>query len=1376
MALTTRRAARAGAAIALYSDDESWQPPTDSTEPSTSGEDEDGAGEDINDPRLRRKLIDSDSEDVEERRTKKKKKKKKRRQASNDDTDERLEGEGADKYKATTATRRRVIDDGGDDDDDDDEAIQHKKKETRRRRVIDDEEEEGDDEEEATQHMENETRRRRVIDDDDEEAVQLKEKEKQRRRVIEDDDEEEAVQHVENETRRRRVIDDDEEEEAVQHKEKEKQRRVIEDDDDDDDDDDDRVAQPEAVPTPSQRTNATPSQRTKVTPRRDLKRKREFRSRLEELADARRTSATQRLRFDFSDGDQGDDSDDNLDGKISDDDDDEWLVDTDDEYEAIFQQEEDHEASDGLNESEAKAAEAAATAATDGDLVRCSCGARSEDDQRPSKLVDIMVQCTRCSTWQHAACAGFEDAADAANADDYVCYRCISHIVPPSVKSRRTDVAKTLRAVEIVASPAGAGGQAGKAASDEAAVLATAAAMRSTFSNLKDVAGKNFEVCRRQGVRLALQASAETAEAPAALKALLSGAGASNAGADAADVINEVCSSATARRQGSSKRDVRTPCLLAAIGQGRDQAAALLLEAMGTRRAAKALSAASKASGELARDLFGYITLVHACSTYGNPRCLSLCLAASKPLPVTKSHGTASTPSEVDGTTPLMRALEAPTSRVGCDVCVDLLLVHLKEADAKHVMNHRDHQGQLAAHYATDSAVRIASLVAAYPDSTMCRDTATGAFPLHHAAASGSADGAKAWLAAGADVCAVDRTNGWPALLYADFATGSVSDRVGALDALLRHRTEEQLRLLGKLLADSTLCSKSCSKPIRRLLSAVAEIPRHYDALNGWFGRSGASNCRGASPLSFLWTASLADGRRVLSITNRRNILTSMLSEVRNETWPEAVARDAVAGMLDDDRAELVLCLTNPVARSSRMMDFGPAQMPRGRLWPELVNLCKSDLFFATPEAFVAIPLWEKTQFEGEEARGPGMERELVTSLSLELVGLCPSGCGNTALFQPADDANVDDLASVERFRPTGVDDDDSAVVVPRRFRDAHAGDDEAAQSAFAEELSLVGRLIGYALHHGLSLPSLRLSAPIWHIIWGGAVPPAKRDASAAMEAELMDDEKVVNSAGAGAGDNNEDAILSEVLGSQMLQHLSSSDGDLLRSLRVVMQLAKQKDNDSLAALYLDCEATSRVDASGELHTTTLMHDGEGGAASVMLSNAAEYVYRLARFKTYGQCLWQCRRIARGLDAVLPREARRMLESHEAALLLAGESEVDVAAWRSATKYTGGYHASSAQIRWFWELMESLSHTDRRLVVWFATGSPSVPVGGFAASASGFTIMALDSSRTQGGGDLLPTAATCFHLLRLPRYATKARLERAVLLAVRHGSSGFATL
>ena len=117
-----------------------------------------------------------------------------------------------------------------------------------------------------------------------------------------------------------------------------------------------------------------------------------------------------------------------------------------------------------------------------------------------------------------------------------------------------------------------------------------------------------------------------------------------------------------------------------------------------------------------------------------------------------------------------------------------------------------------------------------------------------------------------------------------------------------------------------------------------------------------------------------------------------------------------------------------------------------------------------------------------------------------------------------------------------------------------------------------------------------------------------------------------------------------------------------------------------------------------------------------------------------------------------------------------------MAAWRSATKYTGGYHASSAQIRWFWELMESLSHTDRRLVVWFATGSPSVPVGGFAASASGFTIMALDSSRTQGGGDLLPTAATCFHLLRLPRYATKARLERAVLLAVRHGSSGFATL
>ena len=76
--------------------------------------------------------------------------------------------------------------------------------------------------------------------------------------------------------------------------------------------------------------------------------------------------------------------------------------------------------------------------------------------------------------------------------------------------------------------------------------------------------------------------------------------------------------------------------------------------------------------------------------------------------------------------------------------------------------------------------------------------------------------------------------------------------------------------------------------------------------------------------------------------------------------------------------------------------------------------------------------------------------------------------------------------------------------------------------------------------------------------------------------------------------------------------------------------------------------------------------------------------------------------------------------------------------------------------------------------MWFATGSPAVPMGGFASSG-GFSLMAVPCV-SRGGADPLPTAATCFNLLRLPRYATRDRLERALLLAVRHGAVGFSML
>jgi E3 ubiquitin-protein ligase HACE1 len=40
--------------------------------------------------------------------------------------------------------------------------------------------------------------------------------------------------------------------------------------------------------------------------------------------------------------------------------------------------------------------------------------------------------------------------------------------------------------------------------------------------------------------------------------------------------------------------------------------------------------------------------------------------------------------------------------------------------------------------------------------------------------------------------------------------------------------------------------------------------------------------------------------------------------------------------------------------------------------------------------------------------------------------------------------------------------------------------------------------------------------------------------------------------------------------------------------------------------------------------------------------------------------------------------------------------------------------------------------------------------------------------------ELLPMAATCFNMLKLPPYKSKSQLREKLLVALRHGAKGFA--
>jgi hypothetical protein len=129
----------------------------------------------------------------------------------------------------------------------------------------------------------------------------------------------------------------------------------------------------------------------------------------------------------------------------------------------------------------------------------------------------------------------------------------------------------------------------------------------------------------------------------------------------------------------------------------------------------------------------------------------------------------------------------------------------------------------------------------------------------------------------------------------------------------------------------------------------------------------------------------------------------------------------------------------------------------------------------------------------------------------------------------------------------------------------------------------------------------------------------------------------------------------------------------------------------------------------------------------------------------------------------------------ELAVLFGSDAGIDVHDWRANTVYPNGYTDESKQIVWFWQLVQSMSDEDRRLVLLFATGMTGPPMGGFANMKTvGGDKLKFSILRIIGEAVALPSAATCMNLFRLPEYPSQAVLNEKVLTAIRLGSQGFA--
>ncbi|KAL3151218.1 hypothetical protein ABBQ38_013059 [Trebouxia sp. C0009 RCD-2024] len=238
-----------------------------------------------------------------------------------------------------------------------------------------------------------------------------------------------------------------------------------------------------------------------------------------------------------------------------------------------------------------------------------------------------------------------------------------------------------------------------------------------------------------------------------------------------------------------------------------------------------------------------------------------------------------------------------------------------------------------------------------------------------------------------------------------------------------------------------------------------------------------------------------------------------------------------------------------------------------------------------------------------------------------------------------------------------------------------------------------------------------------------------------------------------------------------MFDDLAALDSELYRSL---VQL-KRYDGDA-ADLCLDFSVED--DTFGARSIQTLVPGGS--QVAVTNSNKLHYIHLAADWHLNGRLSASSAAFARGLAQVIPPSWLKLFNPQEVNQLLGGgENEVvDVTDMAAHTCYSGGYSKDHATIKLFWKVMSSLSDKERQAVMRFVTSCSRAPLGGFQHLNPPLTLHKVPCEASLlaavGGKDVdrLPSASTCYNMLKLPNYRRASTLKEKLLYAI-SSNAGF---
>ncbi|KAI8620764.1 hypothetical protein BC830DRAFT_1097505 [Chytriomyces sp. MP71] len=199
-----------------------------------------------------------------------------------------------------------------------------------------------------------------------------------------------------------------------------------------------------------------------------------------------------------------------------------------------------------------------------------------------------------------------------------------------------------------------------------------------------------------------------------------------------------------------------------------------------------------------------------------------------------------------------------------------------------------------------------------------------------------------------------------------------------------------------------------------------------------------------------------------------------------------------------------------------------------------------------------------------------------------------------------------------------------------------------------------------------------------------------------------------------------------------------------------------------------------------------------GNAIAVTNDNKYEYIHLMSDYKLNQECKSQFKALVGGFRSIMPLKYIHFFSPRELQVLMSGENvDFDVDDLRRHTRYEGGYFDQHPTIRLFWQVLDEMPAKDKSAFLKFVTSCSNPPVGGFRHLEPPFTLRyvaatsqddvdanpAMQLGKAMGslfgiGKDAtrLPTASTCFNVLKLPAYQKKTSLKTKLTYAVKSGA------